>query len=41
MSGLTVLVALSLALVFCKCDGQSYPFMNTSLSFEDRVKVPL
>ena len=22
-----------------QCHGQTYPFMNTSLSFEDRVKV--
>ena len=26
-------------LAFYKCQGQPYPFMNTSLSFEDRVKV--
>ena len=28
-----------LLLVIYKCQGQPYPFMNTSLSFEDRVKV--
>ena len=27
------------AVAFCGCQGQSYPFMNTSLSFEERVKV--
>lgn len=27
------------AVVFSGCQGQSYPFMNTSLSFEERVKV--
>ena len=26
-------------LAFCGCHGQDYPFRNTSLSFEDRVKV--
>ena len=33
-----VCVLLALALVQC-CHGQKYPFLNTSLSFEDRVKV--
>ena len=33
----TVLIIVVLA--FWKCHGQTYPFMNTSLSFEDRVKV--
>ena len=26
-------------LAFWKCHGQTYPFMNTSLTFEGRVKV--
>ena len=30
---------LELAFYKIKCQGQPYPFMNTSLSFEDRVKV--
>ena len=37
MAALSLLVAL--ALVFGRCHGQPYPFMNTSISFKDRVKV--
>ena len=37
MVAVSVLGLLLLAIY--KCQGQPYPFMNTSLSFEDRVKV--
>ena len=37
MVAVSVLSLLLLAIY--KCQGQPYPFMNTSLSFEDRVKV--
>ena len=36
---ISVLVAFALA--YSSCHGQSYPFRNTSLSFEERVKVQL
>ena len=32
-------VFIIVVLAVWKCHGQTYPFMNTSLSFEDRVKV--
>ena len=28
-----------MSLVFALCQGQPFPFMNVSLSFDDRVKV--
>ena len=34
-----LLVAFMLACYISNCHGQSYPFRNTSLSFEERVKV--
>jgi hypothetical protein len=34
-----VLVAFALACYVSYCRGQGYPFRNTSLSFEERVKV--
>ena len=34
-----VLVVIVLAVA--KCQAQTYPFMNTSLSFEERVKVSM
>ena len=39
MSPADLLIVLSLLL--CRCHGQDYPFRNTSLSFEDRVKVKI
>ena len=36
---ISVLVAFASA--YSSCHGQSYPFRNTSLSFEERVKVQL
>ena len=35
----STLVAFSLACHISYCHGQGYPFRNTSLSFEERVKV--
>jgi hypothetical protein len=32
-------VLIVVVLIFSRCYGQNYPFKNTSLSFEDRVKV--
>ena len=34
-----LLLAFALACYISFCCGQSYPFRNTSLSFEERVKV--
>ena len=37
MAVVSVFVVFVLAV--CRCHGQNYPFRNTSLSFEERVKV--